>query len=280
MRLLCLSAFAALTLTVFTGCATSDQVQIKKSSSSTAPAADAAAFCTSLCDRQATCDQSLDQQTCANACKNQNAAIFPRLRSDVVDNILQCVDEKDCKTVLGGGLVGTCASEAVARVAPSDAAVTFCSAMATVEKKCGTTSSKAQCLDTAKLYSDDAIGEAQNCAGRPCSDVAECVAAVFGSFGGSSTPTSPTKPSTCGTTSSAFGVCSSCAQSSCCSEANACANDSGCLAIVNVCASGSPSSSSCSAALQSYPTSSADLASSFFSCASSSCGGSCYSNQL
>ena len=266
---------------VLFACATSEEIHVKQSdTSATTPTTDAASFCSALCERQASCDTSLDQQTCANACKNQNAAVFPRLRADVVEGIVSCVNEEDCKTVLGSGLVGTCASEAVAKVAPSATAIAFCDAMASTQQKCGGSSSKAQCLETAKLYSDEAIGEAQNCAGRKCTDVAACVSAVFGSFG-SSTTTTTAPTASCGSLSSAFGpACSACAQQSCCTEAQACSKDSGCMAIVNTCAAGSSASSSCSAALSSYPSSSASLASSFFACGQSSCSSSCQSSQL
>jgi len=66
-------------------------------------------------------DKALDHQTCKNACTNSYAAVFPKLREDVVELIVGCFDAKDCKTVLGGDVVGSCVSDAVASVAPSDA---------------------------------------------------------------------------------------------------------------------------------------------------------------
>jgi hypothetical protein len=87
---------------------------------------DAASFCGSLCTRQESCDTSIDVQTCRNTCTNGFAAVFPRLRQDVVGLIVECIDAKDCKTVLDGSLVGTRAAAAVASVAPSEQATAFC----------------------------------------------------------------------------------------------------------------------------------------------------------
>jgi len=75
---------------------------------------DAASFCAALCDREQQCDKALDHQTCKNACTNSYAAVFPKLREDVVELIVGCFDAKDCKTVLGGDVVGSCVSDAVA----------------------------------------------------------------------------------------------------------------------------------------------------------------------
>ena len=89
--------------------------------------------------------------------------MFPKLRQDVVDLIVECFDAKDCKTVLEGSVVGTCAEEAVASVAPSGEATAFCDSLSAAKKKCGNTTTKATCLDQAKLYSDETIVEAANC---------------------------------------------------------------------------------------------------------------------
>src|SRR5689334_20326204 len=87
---------------------------------STAGTPDTAAFCNNLCTRVTTCDHTADQTTCSNSCKNKNAATFPKLRTDIVGLLTDCINNKDCKTVTSttADVVGTCASEAVASVAP------------------------------------------------------------------------------------------------------------------------------------------------------------------
>lgn len=268
-----------------TACATTTHVPASKSDpaqsdSETVPGvSDAASFCGALCDRENQCDTSLDGQTCKNSCTNSTAAVFPRLRSDVVQLIVTCFDDKDCKSVLGGDVVGTCASEAVARVAPSDAAVAYCDALTSAKQKCGGATSKATCLDTAKLYSDDAIAEAQNCAARACTEIDACVGAVFGAFG-TTTKTSSSSGSSGSSSNSCAGdfpelqSCESCAESSCCTSLTACQNDSGCRSILSACANG-VSTSSCSSAYSYQSTTSQQHAGAVLSCLQSSCSSSC-----
>ena len=222
MRIALLSAafFAALSVAA---CATTEKVTIADGgspatgeTSETVPAVtDAASFCSAMCGRVQACDKSLDTQTCENECTNGNAAVFPRLRSDVVDLIVECFDGKDCKTVLGGGFVAACTADAIATVAPSPAASSFCEALSSAKKTCSgaTSQTKADCLNGAKLYGDSAIAQAQNCVKRGCSEIDTCVSAVFGSLGGSSTTKPPTNGDTCSSTLSDLGSCSTCAAS-------------------------------------------------------------------
>jgi hypothetical protein len=139
-------------------------------------------FCGRYCDRVSSCDNAKDNQTCSDACSNQNAATVPKLRGDVVDLISKCLDSEDCKTVLSTNVVGTCANEAAAQVAPSTTATTFCDAYASSSTKCGTGSrDKAQCLTRAKLYNDVTLAKAKDCTSKACSDVDTCVDAALGS---------------------------------------------------------------------------------------------------
>jgi len=238
---------------------------------------DAASFCGSLCGVQEACDTSLDTQTCKNSCTNSFAAVFPKLRQDVVGLIVQCFDAKDCKTVLGGDVVGACAEEAVASVAPSDTAASYCDGLVAAKKKCGTTVSKATCLDQAKLYSDDTIGEAANCSERACSEIDKCVSATFGSFGGTTTSTTTTNSGgSCNGQFSDLGSCESCAETSCCAEAEACAKDSTCRSYMAYCQEGgSGSYTSCTQALSSTPTQTRQLLGAYYNCAQTKCGSQC-----
>jgi hypothetical protein len=274
--------FAIVAATLAAACATTEKTEVTPASdpnqqtSETAPQITSAQdFCGALCDREQKCDNALDTQTCANSCVNADAAVFPRLRPDVVSMIVDCFSGEDCKTVLAGAAVQSCASEAVARVAPSDAAVQYCDDLSAAKNKCGTSIAKASCLDTAKLYTDDAIGQSSNCTKRGCTEIDACVAAVFGFSTSGSDTTTPPPSSTCSSSFSDLGSCASCA-ASCCTEATACSGDSYCRAILDACA-GSGSRTSCSQVYSAAPTTSQQKASTYFSCASSMCTGSCAS---
>jgi hypothetical protein len=288
MRLFAISAFLVVSSSL-AACATSERVVVGPppgatgDTSATQPAGQSAeSFCSAMCTRVKSCDKTLDQQTCENTCTNQNAAVFPRLRGDVVDLIVGCFDAKDCKTVLGGSVVGECTSDALASVAPSAAATTFCDDLANKKKSCNASTTalttKADCLNSSKLYDDDAIAQAQNCTDRACTEIDTCVAAVFGGLGGTSTST-PTKPGgSCSGKFTELGECTSCAQTSCCAETTACYADSSCRNIVTSCMNSGLSSSTCSSAYSASSTASQQAASAVFSCANTKCTGTCPMN--
>jgi hypothetical protein len=240
---------------------------------------DTASFCAAMCSREESCDKGLDAQTCENTCTNGNAAIFPRLRSDVVDLIVSCFDDKDCKTVLGGEFVGACTADAIASVAPSGAASSFCDALATAKATCSGAKSttKADCLNSAKLYDDLAIAQAQNCVKRACSEIDTCVDAVFGSLGGAPEATGTDTGSCSETTFSDLGQCASCAADSCCTEATACYADGLCRDIAEACTTYGFSSTECAQAYSNASSSSSSQtrASTLFSCAASHCTSTC-----
>ncbi len=275
--------FAIVAATLAAACATTTKTEVVpppdpngQQTSDTAPQITSAQdFCSALCDREQKCDNSLDTQTCSNSCVNADAAVFPRLRSDVVSMIVDCFSGEDCKTVLAGAAVQSCASEAVARVAPSDAAVHFCDDLSAAKNKCGTSFTKASCLDQAKLYNDDAIGQSANCTKRGCTEIDACISAVFGFQTTGSSVNPPPPASSCSTSFSDLGSCASCA-ASCCTEATSCASDAYCREILDACA-GSSSHASCSQVYSGAPQTSQQKASSYFSCASSKCAGTCAS---
>ena len=139
-------------------------------------------FCSGYCGKLTTCDNTRDAQTCAASCNNQLAAIFPKLRSDVVVSVESCIESQDCKTSLDSDTIATCATQAEASVAPSDAATQFCNAWVGASTKCGAAIDKAMCLNVAKLFNDDALMQASTCTGKACADISGCVSATLGSF--------------------------------------------------------------------------------------------------
>jgi len=201
---------------------------------------DATAFCSGYCKRIGGCDNTRDVQTCENTCKNQNAAVFPKLRSDVVSKISTCIDALDCKTVLGSDVVSSCSAEAVAQVAPSEVGKRFCDDLGATDTKCERSLDKAKCLDRAKLYNDKALGDADLCTKKACADVDACVDASLGAIATTSTSDSDAGTEA-GAMCSAIGPghtfdfqttsCNDCNASSCCAPAQACASSPTCNAL-------------------------------------------------
>src|SRR5688572_16043268 len=109
-------------------------------------------LCDDFCGKLNTCDNTNDSDTCGNLCKNSLASTLPKLREEIVSSISQCLQEKDCNTVLNKDPIATCAAEAVASAAPSADATAFCDALYKARTKCGDTSNKAACLSNSKLF--------------------------------------------------------------------------------------------------------------------------------
>jgi hypothetical protein len=253
---------------------------------------DSAAFCSGYCKKLVGCDNTKDQQTCENSCKNTNAAVFPKLRSDVLGKVSSCINAKDCKTVLGSDVVGACSAEAVASVAPSETGKRFCDDLGGTDTKCGKTLDKAKCLDRAKLYNDKALTDADLCTKKACSDVDACVDASLGSISTSTSTTTTddggtdtgTKDS--GTMCSSVGpgktfdftgtsiACDDCAATSCCSEATSCANSPTCSALWQ-CLLGCQSDTTCRNYCAQQYSSAVSTFNAFANCFSGSCSSSC-----
>jgi len=148
----------------------------------TSSSSDPLVFCNGYCKKLVGCDNARDEQTCQNTCKNQNAAIFPKLRVDVLSKVSSCIDQRDCKTVLSSDVIAKCSDEAVASVAPTETAKKFCDQLAATQTKCGGSAEKTQCLNRAKLYNDKALTDASMCTTKACADITKCVDAALGSL--------------------------------------------------------------------------------------------------
>ena len=131
--------------------------------------------CATYCGRAGQCDKTRDVQTCTDACTAANAAVFPKLRDDVLSKIVTCVKSRDCKSTFGGNVLDFCAREAAAQVAPSPAGIAYCNDLATAQTKCGHTFDHVACLEAVKLYADATIGQASSCAVKACADIDACV---------------------------------------------------------------------------------------------------------
>ena len=189
-----------------------------------ANAGDISAFCGDICTRANVCDSKQDVQTCTNNCKNDLAVVFPKLRADAVGLVSSCTTKKDCKTVLEGPdmVVGQCAEEARASLAPTSTAMGFCDAWETSAAKCSQTLNKATCLSLTKLYNDTTLTGARACTDKACAAVAGCINAALPSFGTDTTTPPPPPPATTCAGETAADACDECIFKMCCDLFTAC----------------------------------------------------------
>ena len=136
-------------------------------------------LCRSFCTRLNTCDTSRDLQTCVNACTNSNAALFPKLRTDIITSVATCIKQKDCATIAQDTSLRSCMIEAAAVIGPSPAVTSYCTAVDTAQTQCGVTIDKADCLTSVKVYTDATVADAMACAAKSCSLIYACTAATF-----------------------------------------------------------------------------------------------------
>ncbi len=184
-------SFTALVASILVGCAVSTSPTPDTGAGSGPGTGDTLdGFCGNYCQKLSTCDHTRDLQTCTNSCNNEFAAVFPKIRGDVVTMMENCTDSNDCATALGSGDIGQCATQAEASIAPTESAKAFCGAYVAAQGKCGTTEDMATCLNSAKLFNDDAINLAANCVTKSCTDIDSCVSAALGSLTGGTATTS------------------------------------------------------------------------------------------
>lgn len=283
-------AFSAMSLLL--GACASNGGNVASSTQGTDPA-EVQSFCANYCANIKACDAKIDERTCSNNCENVNAALFPKLRSDVVSGISACFDEKDCKSTLSGNFDAACMKEAQAKTAPSNAALSFCTALQGSRTKCKVSADKSGCLNLAKIYADDVLADAELCAKNSCSDVDTCVGAALAippgaTIGGGTSPVGdgdvgsgdasyPVLPDACSTSvlPTVSESCKTCLTGSCCAAMSACSNDAQCLALLSAC-SGS-SSASCSATSNAVTSAARSLAASVSSCVDTKCDANCFS---
>ncbi len=140
-------------------------------------------YCSESCTKAHGCDKTVDVQTCSNTCKNDFAAVGPKLRDDFLASITNCYGDQDCVAVLDDLALGKCTDEAVAELAPSKEGTSFCGDYEDAAAKCdNSTFDKAECYDKAKTFNDDALKEAEDCLAKACSDIDDCVTATLGAI--------------------------------------------------------------------------------------------------
>lgn len=177
MRSIVLTA-AVLTAVSLTACSGGD-ASSNQTSSNLTPASNTESFCQTYCEKVNSCDSSSDVQTCSESCEETISQTLDKVRSDVVGEVKACWDGSDCRQVLTGDRLGECVDEAAVSVAPTAVAKAFCGSLAESLEKCDSSIDRAQCIETAKVYSDETIAKAKQCTTKSCSTIMNCVNATL-----------------------------------------------------------------------------------------------------
>ena len=143
------------------------------------PSGSVDAYCDASCNKNHDCDHGVVVQTCTNNCKSEYAGIAEKARADYMNRLADCYREEDCATVLADDAVDECVEEAGAALSPTPKGKEFCSEYAAALEKCDRELDKADCYDAAKTYGDAALGEAEQCFDKACSDMLACVSATL-----------------------------------------------------------------------------------------------------
>lgn len=174
-----LIAFALVFTSVSAIACSSETAGSSPSSDTVAAAATPGSFCEAFCQKISSCDTSEDLQTCTESCEGKIGSAIQKLRSDVASETMTCWEKSDCRKVLDGDRLGECLEEATVSASPSPAAKAFCDALANGLGKCDSGLDRAQCLTTAKVYSEETIEQAKKCSTKTCSNILPCVDATF-----------------------------------------------------------------------------------------------------
>jgi hypothetical protein len=139
------------------------------------------ASCDMACSRAYQCDSSLDQESCAADCRNDAAAIGPKLNAGFLAGIDACIEELNCAELAVAAVFQTCQREAAARLSPSAAAEALCQAVAdSIEECTGIGVGTAGCLGNVKIFRDSALAAARRCESRPCDQRTACLQTELG----------------------------------------------------------------------------------------------------
>lgn len=170
---------------VLAGCSSGTSAQSGSEASASSPAAaassaDSASFCEGLCTKESACDSRVDAQTCAAKCENVTVSTVTKLRSDVITQARSCYEASDCRQVLTADRLTECIDEAAVSLAPGKTTKDFCESFIEAAQRCDVTLDRAKCLGAMKAYSDETLADARRCLEKSCSQMPDCVSAVFG----------------------------------------------------------------------------------------------------
>lgn len=174
MRPILFVSVVATLVSAVLGCSSGSEAQAEGTSSS-ASATNADSFCESYCTKINECDSSSDLQTCTETCGDSLESTVRKLRADLMTEVQSCWEASDCRKVLGGDRLGDCVDEAAVSAAPNANAKAFCDDLGESLAKCDLTVDRARCLDTVKVFGDDAVAQATKCTTKSCATIMGCV---------------------------------------------------------------------------------------------------------
>jgi hypothetical protein len=132
-------------------------------------------MCASSCASLKKCSSAIDETTCINKCKNDNAAVGTKWRADYIGTFTDCVKTASCDKL------ADCDDTAAASISPTGNCSSFCDEFIkkNIECKAGDTD-KSGCLNTFKIYSDATFDAARTCFAKACGDYGRCALTAFG----------------------------------------------------------------------------------------------------
>jgi len=132
-------------------------------------------YCTSGCAALKKCSSATDETTCVNKCKNDMAAVGPKLRADYI------VANTDCTKTASCDKLSDCDDTAEATLSPTAVCSTFCDEVIkkNIECKSGETD-KSGCLNRLKIFADATFDAGRQCLTKSCTDYGACLLTAFG----------------------------------------------------------------------------------------------------
>ncbi len=149
-------------------------------------AASAGSYCNTVCSKASGCDSDEDKDTCQRQCERNQGTDFSDFRSDLVKRVEGCVEAKSCAEVFEAtaaktNIGQTCFLEELEKIAPTEAAQSFCDRAATFLKQCDKGSFNIPgCLSLTKQFNDNAVGDAEGCFDKDCGAYNACLDATLG----------------------------------------------------------------------------------------------------
>jgi len=176
-----LSLAAVLWALAVAGCSSSSDGDGASTATSSVSAAEASSFCDAYCEKEASCDRSIDVQTCTIRCADDVTSTLGRLRPDLVDGARTCFEASDCRAVLETKRLSQCIDETAVSLTPSKGVIAFCDAYVAAVKEClDIDVARATCASQSKLFSDATLAEATKCMAKSCKQRFQCESAVLG----------------------------------------------------------------------------------------------------
>ncbi len=160
---------ASVLLTFFLGCSSASEAGTH--GSRPIASGDVVVACEAKCDADLRCRPSTDRSRCLADCRDENARVIGRGRADYLLAIADCSRGAPCDQL------SRCDDQAKDAIVPTAQAESFCREYVDKARECGKTTPP--CLNSFKIFTDQALASAAACSGRPCSEWTSCVDAAL-----------------------------------------------------------------------------------------------------